>query len=626
MKQVININFHGRVIPIEVSAFELLKKYTDSLSRYFAGEEGKEEIINDIESRIGELFHERLKAGATCITDDDVNAIIKSIGRAEDFEDTETTTGASEKTTAGTSYSTATGVYKRLFRDENNKVLGGVCSGIAAYFGIDPIIVRIIAVIFFGVAFVPYLILWAIVPGAASAELGSARKKLYRDSDDKIIAGVCSGLAGYFGIKTWIPRVIFLIPLLSFLFHWNIFHIHNLLHVSFSPGALLIYIILWLVVPEANTTAEKLEMKGEKVDINSIKNSVVGEMKEVKERAQKFAAENKHIVGDLGNVAKKTSRSLGDIIVLILKIFAYCIIGTVAFVLVIVLLAIALAAIGIFPVLTDFLLTTGWQTALAWGTLLFFISVPVIGVITWIIRRFSKAKRHGKMLNLTFLSLWIIGWACFIGLLASVHNDFKTMNNMDETTIALNNPTVNKLELTGIDNAPGYPNRNWFTLEPFATVDADTVYLQNIDIHILPSTNDSFNVVIDKLAYGADKHSADVMAAAIKFTIVQKDSLLQLDKGIAITRENKFRDQRIELTVYVPVGKQIRIDKNTGGTDDISVQWFNDDINYDIDKEAKGWRENVDYIMKADGLYTLDGKQVSASKDDRPINIDDDSD
>src|SRR5260221_12486068 len=97
MKQVININFQGRVIPIEVSAFELLKKYTDSLTRYFVNEEGKEEIINDIENRIGELFQERLKKGSPCITDDDVNAIIRSIGRPEDFEDGEENTSQQSK-------------------------------------------------------------------------------------------------------------------------------------------------------------------------------------------------------------------------------------------------------------------------------------------------------------------------------------------------------------------------------------------------------------------------------------------------------------------------------------------------------------------------------------------------
>src|SRR4249919_1765683 len=132
MKQVININFHGQVVPIEVSAFELLKAYTDSLSRHFANEEGKEEIINDIESRIAELFQERLKKGATCITDDDVNAIIKSMGRPEEFEDDDNTSSKQsnqsskgpEQAQPGTG---TTGASKRLFRNENDKVIGGVC-------------------------------------------------------------------------------------------------------------------------------------------------------------------------------------------------------------------------------------------------------------------------------------------------------------------------------------------------------------------------------------------------------------------------------------------------------------------------------------------------------------------
>ncbi len=85
MKKVININFQGRVVPIEETSFELLKQYTDSLRIYFANEDGRDEIINDIESRIGELFQERITKGATCITDDDVNAIINNMGRPQDF-------------------------------------------------------------------------------------------------------------------------------------------------------------------------------------------------------------------------------------------------------------------------------------------------------------------------------------------------------------------------------------------------------------------------------------------------------------------------------------------------------------------------------------------------------------
>src|SRR6185436_15696100 len=86
MKKVININFQGRVIPIEESAYEILKQYIESLRQFFANEEGKEEIINDIEGRIGELFSEVLKKGAPCIADEDVHTIMNSIGRPEDFE------------------------------------------------------------------------------------------------------------------------------------------------------------------------------------------------------------------------------------------------------------------------------------------------------------------------------------------------------------------------------------------------------------------------------------------------------------------------------------------------------------------------------------------------------------
>src|SRR5215210_734098 len=76
MKKIININLSGRVIPIEDSAYENLQGYIESLRRYFANEEGRDEIINDIESRIAELMSDKLKKGVTCITDEDVQAVM----------------------------------------------------------------------------------------------------------------------------------------------------------------------------------------------------------------------------------------------------------------------------------------------------------------------------------------------------------------------------------------------------------------------------------------------------------------------------------------------------------------------------------------------------------------------
>ena len=107
MKKVININFKGRVIPIEEAAFEQLQRYTESLRRYFANEEGRDEIINDIEDRIAELFDEDLKKGATCITEEKVTAICSSMGSVEDFEQMDNETGASTGHGSSTSSSTS---------------------------------------------------------------------------------------------------------------------------------------------------------------------------------------------------------------------------------------------------------------------------------------------------------------------------------------------------------------------------------------------------------------------------------------------------------------------------------------------------------------------------------------
>src|SRR4051812_14610438 len=103
MKKIININLSGRVIPIEDSAYESLQRYIESLRRYFAHEDGRDEIINDIESRIAELMNDKVRKGAAAITDEDMEEIINSMGRVEDFEaaDAEAkTTFASEKTSA----------------------------------------------------------------------------------------------------------------------------------------------------------------------------------------------------------------------------------------------------------------------------------------------------------------------------------------------------------------------------------------------------------------------------------------------------------------------------------------------------------------------------------------------
>ena len=207
MKKIININLSGRVVPIEDSAYEKLQEYIESLRRYFANEEGRDEIINDIESRIAELMSEKVRKGADSITDADVNEIANSMGRPEDFEGEEIKeqSYASSASTAGSSQqstqSQAPPKTKRgLYRDTSDKFIGGVCSGIAAYLNVDPAIVRILFAIItfggFGLGFMAYIILWIVLP-AKDVE-GYAGKDYSVILKAGMIGGVCSGLGCLF--------------------------------------------------------------------------------------------------------------------------------------------------------------------------------------------------------------------------------------------------------------------------------------------------------------------------------------------------------------------------------------------------------------------------------------------
>src|SRR6478736_3819699 len=124
MKKIININLSGRVIPIEDSAYEKLQAYIESLRRYFIHEEGRDEIINDIESRIAELMNEKIRKGASSITDADLAEIISTGSQAYQGR----STGEEPYTTRKRN---------RLYRDSSDKILGGVCAGLANYMNVD---------------------------------------------------------------------------------------------------------------------------------------------------------------------------------------------------------------------------------------------------------------------------------------------------------------------------------------------------------------------------------------------------------------------------------------------------------------------------------------------------------
>ncbi|MDB5191772.1 MAG: PspC protein [Segetibacter sp.] len=630
----------------------MLKQYVESLRRFFATEEGRDEIINDIEGRIAELFGETLKKGSICITDEDVKTIINSMGRPEDFEAEEgnvkSQLGAesnsyNQQKTYSSSFAEA---HRRLYRDESHKLFGGVCSGIANYFSIDPIIVRILFVLFVGITFIPYFILWIAVPGTSSAVIGSQRKRLFRDPDTKLIGGVCSGLAQYFNVAIWIPRILFLIPFFSFVFrwgHWGWWDFPHFLSFTFSPGAVFVYIILWLVLPEAKSAADKLEMKGEKVDLNNIRSTIQGDMTGFKDRAQQFGSELKEKAQQFGDnfnnqfggaaaastpgattsttarggvygqdftsdatmtAARKGGSRVGEVITVIAKIFAYFILGSILLGIVGGLFSIGVVLTGLLPAYS-YVLDDGKEQLLAWGALILFIWVPVIAIVTWIIRRIARKKGSSNLIRSTFASLWLIGLVCFISLIVSIRNDFRYRNTPVEQNVPLTNPGIDKLEIKAVPFGKYYSN-NWLRLEPFASFDEDTVYVRNIRLRVVKSTTDSFQVLMVKMANGRTKAAAENMVANMNFNIAQKDSVLMLDKGLAVTQQDKFRNQQVIVTVAVPVGKRIYINENIGWGENVRVDFGRNDDYWDWENNMETislkWRHNVEYVMTEKGL------------------------
>ncbi len=178
MQRIIQINIVGRVLPIEEDAYMILKDYISSLERHFSGEEGREEIITDIEARIAELFFARLSAGTPSIDKSDVLKVIETLGPASALNDGRDASGNpashfpapyKQQSQSGNNNNQQQYSSRRLYRNPNDKLIGGVCSGVANYFDIDPVIVRLVFAVLFltaGIGLLAYIIAWIIIPVA----------------------------------------------------------------------------------------------------------------------------------------------------------------------------------------------------------------------------------------------------------------------------------------------------------------------------------------------------------------------------------------------------------------------------------------------------------------------------
>lgn len=661
MKKIININLSGRVIPIEDSAYEKLQAYIESLRKHFVNEEGRDEIINDIESRIAELMNEKTRKGVDAITDKDVEEIIASMGRVEDFEAVEEEnikTESGPQQNSGQQYqytqtSTRRRERGRLYRDSSDKILGGVCSGIANYLDIDPAIIRILfAIISFGggIGFIAYIALWIILPPRDLE--GFSGKRLYRNPDERVIGGVASGLAAYFDKSVTTFRLIFAAPiLLNILFsilEWPMFDhasfIPNILVGSFTGTFIFVYIVLWIVLPEANSEYQKMEMRGEKVDVNRIRQNVqegMGTVRdrmkdwgdEVKDTAQGFSTKAKdfansrgrEFVSEAGGAVRRGSRGFGHVIGVLFKAFFLFIAGTIAFALFVALIGILIGGVAVWPV-KDFILNGFWQNTYAIGTLILFLGVPVIAFIVWLLRRIMRVRSHNNYLGWTFGGLWFLGWVAVTLFVSSVFNDFRLSNNrLPGTEMNITQPANGKMIVKVSEPELEYSGEfPWINIDGEGLdITRDTLKTANVRIDEIQMSDDSnYHVIVKKYSRGRSVQQAEQLAEQLVFNYSYNNGVLDLGSNIAISKESKFRGQQVRITIKVPQGKKIRFDNTLD-----KFHSFSMDIN---DHRGRGWRNkrvewdndyyfpyatDVDYTMSAGGeLKDEEGREPGVEK------------
>lgn len=243
MKKTFTISLGHSIFNVEEDAYEILKRYLDSIKNYFQKMENDSEIISDFELRIAENFSSKLSSGKQYINLSDVKEVIQIMGSLDDFKEI-------YDDLEDESFKENENIRGKLYRDSSNRIIAGVCSGIAEYFKIDPIIVRIIFFIAAPLQLIVYIILWIGIPTKDFDP--NLRKKLYRDKENGIFGGVAQGLSNYLKVDVTVIRVFFVVSLF------------------FGGAGLLFYVLLWIFTKEAKTIGEKMNMSGFNVNLSNI--------------------------------------------------------------------------------------------------------------------------------------------------------------------------------------------------------------------------------------------------------------------------------------------------------------------------------------------------------------------
>ncbi|MFZ1808590.1 MAG: PspC domain-containing protein [Cyclobacteriaceae bacterium] len=549
MKKNISINISGIIFHIEEDGYDKLRKYLDSVNAYFSSFEDNSEILADIESRIAELFLSKLGEGKQVITKDDVSSLINTMGSVSDFKAAEeqenaggTITSKSSKGEEERSSSQGT-TSKKLYRDQKRKILGGVCSGLAHYFNIDPVWPRLLFALLvlgsYGGLLLVYIILWILLPASEELEEEGDVKKMFRDSEKKVIGGVASGVSVFFGIDVTLVRVLFVI-----------------FTIVGGIGSLT-YIILWIALPEAKSITEKMQMQGEPVTLSGIESSVKKGLNEKDNGEESVLAKvilfPFRLIAMIINGLAKILGPIFSMSVDILRVGFGVLITMIGIIILFSLFFSAGAVLGVFSMGPELF----WWNMDVKGLGLpieairntFPLWVLLIGFVTSLIPALFLTLLGISVIVKRVIFKPIVGWSLFVlFFICLAILSFK----VPQTIYAFR-------EEGTIRQEEQYP-----TDGKTLVFKANEVGLEDYDVsslRIIGQDENNIRIVKRFEAQGPTRKAAIENAQMVTYNIAREDSIYTFDSNITFKNDASFRAQRINIDVYVPYNQDIVIDE-----------------------------------------------------------------
>lgn len=520
MKKTFTINISGSVFHIEDDAFEKLQRYLQQLSQYFSAQDGGQEILQDIESRIAELLQEKIKEGKEAVTVEWVDEVIVRMGKPEDFGDQEESAGSARPEMKGERNK------KRLYRDDENRILGGVCSGLGAYLNIDPVFIRILFVLL-------------------------------------VFVGV--------GISA------------------------------------IIYLILWIVVPKAKTTTQRLEMKGEEATISNIQKTIQEEVSDVKKsfsnlnQSQAFE-KGKSVLTKAGKATVHFFKGLGKAIgvffggLLILVGF----VGLIAF-LVSLLVgntvihsdAGSLNSNADLSGLLGFVVSPG-VVSISILLIVLLVGIPLLAILFIGTKMVFRYKTNNKLIGLGAFGIWLVALVSMIAISVGQVSNFSQKNSISSGK-QLNCPDCKTLYLEIESTAETMNTEDNVHFDEITVVELDNkkVLAGNPVLRIEQTDASDFSVVVRKQARGKNPEEVQQNLDQTQYNMVSRDSTLVFDRYFTIGNQTKWRSQEVQITVKVPVGKMVHLGKNL------------DKLHFNFDNINNIWTGEMTgktWVMTSEGL------------------------